>query len=508
MSCIYSTPCPEEFMLTLNHAQTKFDEEAIYPEDVIVSVCAGLVIVDRMSHVIRLVHYTTQKYFDCERRAELFPDIELKITKTCISYLLFDDFETEELTHGEEHIEVNDELHSKYPLLEYAGENWGHHARGENEYLAGDMIGRLLQQKLRLFLVCDLIDQSGIRAFGPVPALTVLVYFGLRRYIGSIANFDESSDLTCAIRYRRKELVFFLVERGADWYDTGACSLQAACSFFQLKGSEGMVISLAEKGVTMDLSVDNGEFLFNRVWLKSSDTEGRRLMEALLELGAAFDPQNITYYTPLMCAAIEGDFLSWDIEKLLKSGVPVSEKNELERDPLIYAALARFEAAVRPLLEAGADVHSRDEGGMTALSAACEGGNAHIVKLLLEHGADVSAKDRNSRTPMSIAVESGNAVMIRLLRGEGMDEPDEKPFFPETEAPLHRMWHLIRPGGTVGLPEYKPVEVARPGAFRRGYDKIMPAWVDEFFKIKARKKNSTNVEEQKHEKVDSDGASP
>ena len=33
-------------------------------KDVLVSVCAGLVTIDRESNIIRLVHYTTEEFFE------------------------------------------------------------------------------------------------------------------------------------------------------------------------------------------------------------------------------------------------------------------------------------------------------------------------------------------------------------------------------------------------------------------------------------------------------------
>ena len=489
-------------MLTPTHAQANFDEEAIYPEDVLVSVCAGLVTVDRKSHVIRLVHYTTQDYFD-HVRSEMFPIVQAEITEACLSYLLLDDFDSDEFTRGEGHIEVSNELHSRYPFLEYAGRHWGHHARGYTEYWVGEMIYRLVGSELRCHLACDLIDDSGIKNFGPRPTLTILVYFGLEHTINLLPNLDADPCPTCAIRYREDIIVFFLVERDTYLHDTGEL-FPLSLSFFELEGNEDMVRLLADKGITMDLSVDNGEFLFNMSWLKSG-TEGREPMLTLLELGATFNPQNITYYTPLMCTVIEWGN-SFNILKLLRSGVSVSEKNEHGRDALIYAALARHEAVVRPLLEAGADVDSRDEYGMTALSAACEGGNAEIVKVLLEHGADVSAQDKDGRTPMSIATGSGNAILVRLLRGEGMDDYPKRAFIPGTRDRWNAVWHLIKGGDSIGSPEYKPVEVARPGAVRRGYDKTVPAWVDEYLKMKAREKDFISDDEEDPELANSDGS--
>ncbi len=58
-----------------------------------VSVCTGLVIVDKESNIIRLVHYTTQEYFK-QTQKEWFPTTEAEITTICVTYLSFSVFDT------------------------------------------------------------------------------------------------------------------------------------------------------------------------------------------------------------------------------------------------------------------------------------------------------------------------------------------------------------------------------------------------------------------------------
>src|SRR5436853_5825396 len=57
--------------------------------EIIVSVCAGLVTFDIQSDVVRLIHYTTQEYFE---RTSWFPTAESDITTTYITYLSFSTF--------------------------------------------------------------------------------------------------------------------------------------------------------------------------------------------------------------------------------------------------------------------------------------------------------------------------------------------------------------------------------------------------------------------------------
>jgi hypothetical protein len=67
-------------------------ENVLTPED-LVSVCAGLVVVDQESDIIRLVHYTTQEYF--ERTGDVWnPGGQVHIATTCLTYLSFSIFQT------------------------------------------------------------------------------------------------------------------------------------------------------------------------------------------------------------------------------------------------------------------------------------------------------------------------------------------------------------------------------------------------------------------------------
>ena len=102
----------------------ELDRENITDIELIVSVCAGLVIIDEESDIIRLVHYTTQEYF--ERTWERwFPNAHTDITKTCVTYLSFQKFETGFSPTKED---FKKRLQSNV-LYDYCARNWGYHAR-------------------------------------------------------------------------------------------------------------------------------------------------------------------------------------------------------------------------------------------------------------------------------------------------------------------------------------------------------------------------------------------
>ena len=55
---------------------------------------------------------------------------------------------------------------------------------------------------------------------------------------------------------------------------------------------------------------------------------------------------------------------------------------------------------VEHLLNLGAAVGARDDGGLIPLHNACSFGHAEVVSLLLKHGADPNARDNWNYTPL------------------------------------------------------------------------------------------------------------
>jgi hypothetical protein len=92
-------------------------------EDMI-GVCAGLVTTDELSDTIRLVHYTTQEYFERHRKS-LYPIAQDYITDMCLTYLSFTAFETGECQNDREF----EDRKRRHVLYDYSACNWGHHAR-------------------------------------------------------------------------------------------------------------------------------------------------------------------------------------------------------------------------------------------------------------------------------------------------------------------------------------------------------------------------------------------
>ncbi|BFY98557.1 hypothetical protein BsWGS_01597 [Bradybaena similaris] len=88
--------------------------------------------------------------------------------------------------------------------------------------------------------------------------------------------------------------------------------------------------------------------------------------------------------------------------------------------PLHFAAGFGRKDVVEHLLECGANVHARDDGGLIPLHNACSFGHAEVVTLLLRHGGEPNARDNWNYTPLHEAAIKGKIdVCIVLLQNGG-----------------------------------------------------------------------------------------
>ncbi|KAH9524840.1 Poly [ADP-ribose] polymerase tankyrase-2 [Bulinus truncatus] len=89
--------------------------------------------------------------------------------------------------------------------------------------------------------------------------------------------------------------------------------------------------------------------------------------------------------------------------------------------PLHFAAGFGRKDVVDHLLECGANVHARDDGGLIPLHNACSFGHAEVVTLLLKHGGDPNARDNWNYTPLHEAAIKGKIDVCIVLLQHGAD---------------------------------------------------------------------------------------
>lgn len=123
----------------------------------------------------------------------------------------------------------------------------------------------------------------------------------------------------------------------------------------------------------------------------------------------------------LMDAAFRGETAA--VRALLDEGADANVKNEAGATPLMRAVYHIDTAAL--LLDRGANVNAKSDDGRTPLLiAAGLSDAAAIVKLLLDRGADPSATAPGlvgPTTPLTEAAYAGNETVFRLLLDRGAD---------------------------------------------------------------------------------------
>ncbi|EIT74045.1 ankyrin repeat protein [Aspergillus oryzae 3.042] len=222
---------------------------------------------------------------------------------------------------------------------------------------------------------------------------------------------------------------------------------------------------LIDNGADVNLSGSNGRTPLSLAAERSND----HIIMMLLEKGAAVEAKDNTGRTPLSWAA-ESSRNENSIRILLERGAEIESKDDAGRTPLSWVAgrckpdaydfydTSIMDALgisdgendmniIKMLLQAGANVESKDINGRTPLSWAAQGPSEKIpiqvlpkeqeeghvnlgtytstreirdiIELLLEAGADLNAKDHHGRTPLRWATDCGNEKVVKLLESAG-----------------------------------------------------------------------------------------
>jgi ankyrin repeat protein len=120
-------------------------------------------------------------------------------------------------------------------------------------------------------------------------------------------------------------------------------------------------------------------------------------------------------WTPLHLACFFGHPTLAETLIAQGAGVNVRSDNKMQNMPLHAAAGGRSKDAVRILLEHGAEVNARQEGGWTALHAASQNGDAEMVRLLIAAGADVQIRAANQQNALDLALTKGHPAVVEVL---------------------------------------------------------------------------------------------
>ena len=372
--------------------ESKLDELNFSEIEDIVSVCAGLVTIDEEGGIIRLVHYTTQEYFERTQR-KWFPNVQTNITTICVSYLSFDEFESG-ICENDEEFEQRLQLNKLY---DYAAHNWGHYARQASTLCRG--VIEFLQKQAQV--------EASSQAL-----MAVKRWSGYRKYSQNIPK--QMTSLHLAAYFGVNEAVQFLI--GSDSPDPEDSYGRTPLSWAAMNGHEVVVKLLLDKGAELETK----DTEYRRTPLSYAARSGHEaVVKLLLDKGAELETKDTEYgRTPLAWATENG--YEAVVKLLLEEGAELDTKSNNGRTPLSWAVRNRHEAVVKLLLEEGAELDTKDNYGRTPLSWAAENGHEAVVKLLLDKGAEPETKDTYcSRTPVSWAAKNGYEAVVKLLLDKG-----------------------------------------------------------------------------------------
>ncbi|RYP66703.1 hypothetical protein DL771_007636 [Monosporascus sp. 5C6A] len=429
------------YALAIEPGDNALNDDNVYDVEDVISVCAGLVTVDEESSIIRLVHYTTQEYFE-RVRLGWHPSAQEEIAVACLTYLSFDTFRSGSCASNrafERRIAEN-------AFFGYSAHYWSEHVRPMQSTTSPLALAFLRDEAL--------VDSTAQGALTPgysgifpsrTSGLHLTATYGLlllteRLLVGKHGDSNIGADskdsygqtpLSLAARRGQEALVRLLVERDDVDADSKDRYGRTPLLWAAREGYEAVVKLLLEQEDVKADSADK-DHRTPLSWAAGRDHEAVvRLLVERDDVDA--DSKNRYGRTPLLWAAREG---YEGVVKLLleREDVKADSADRDYRTPLSWAAGRGHEAVVRLLVERdNVDADSKDRYGRTPLLWAAREGYEAVVKLLFER-EDVKADsaDGDYRTPLSWAAGRGHEAVVRLLVERDDVDADSKDRYDRT----------------------------------------------------------------------------
>lgn len=335
------------------------EEDDLPDKEILTAVCGGLVVVDKETQSVRLVHYTAKQYFDKIYQEQLM-STRFDLMRISIAYIRLQNFSCGICSTDEMMLQ---RLHT-FPFLDYTARYWGYDAN----HIPLDDIWPELQAFFYDRNALDVVNQ----AFS-VPN---------HRYSGWSQSFPKGvPPLVLVASFDMPEIVRRLIADGHD---------------VEGKGSDGQTPLIRAAGFGHAANVD-----------------------VLLEAGAAADACDSGGETALMHAA--GNGYDAVVSRLLGYGADVSHRAPDGWTALMTAAMSGSVRVVQRLIEAGAAVNLESNDGDTALSLAARNGDVEIADCLVSAGA-IMPNNAAGRRALVIAFNKGLDAHVRRLTGERLSD--------------------------------------------------------------------------------------
>ena len=452
--------------LAVEPGDSELDEELLMDAPSITALCAGLVVIDKATGNVNLVHYSTKSYFE-NTRQKYFAAYHASITLSLATYLTLGVLQDISIS----------EIVRNYPLASYAAQYLGDHARDSPEDSLAptilEAICRLLADPAKRKPLLTLLDGLDLIRCGyysaqsaeadPIAQTLTLPSFDddimasankLTLSLGS-----ESLDLEkVSLRTRSDSMTTdsTLTEEVADTWqakmrsgripevtalhlaasmglarvasmllketpnidavdETGKTALTVAME----RGFEKAVEFLINGGALVNLHDDHGRMILLLIAEKDWNNAGDILVskiQAQLDVENTVDPQ-----LRFILATYRGDVDQ--VAMLARKGAMNlgGDATALGELALFLAVERRDSSMVDTLLHAGVSINAKDSKGQTALFRATRRQDAVMIKLLISENIEIDSRDDEGRTAWSANVKSRNTDILGILLRHGAD---------------------------------------------------------------------------------------
>ena len=356
--------------LAIEIGSPNLNSDNIPPIGTLLACCQGLVVIDKETSIVRLIHFTLQEYL--RAHPQLFGAAHSTIAETCLSYL--NSQQVKALSTA-----PSPDLQNT-PFLEYSSLYWGTHAKR-------DLSDRTKLLALKLF---DDYDNH-------ISAKMVLEERTGYHYSADLEKLSLFSSLHCASMFGIEEIVAGLIE---------------------------------VEGCDINQSDCDGNTPF--MWAARSGHE--RVVEILLGRNDVNpEKPNVFGKTPLCYAAEYGHEGVMKI-LLGRDDIYPETPSSYGQTPLCYAASNGHEGMVKMLLGRGDVNPERPNNfGQTPLSSAAVNGHEGVVKILIgRDDVNPETPDAYWQTPLSYAAKHGHEGVLEILLRRGDVNPDRPNYFGQT----------------------------------------------------------------------------
>ncbi|KAJ7117127.1 ankyrin repeat-containing domain protein [Mycena epipterygia] len=387
--------------LAIEPDATDLDPDNLLDISIVLSICAGLVMVDETASVVRLIHYTTQDFLD-SIQSQQFPDAQTKITSRCLTYLSFQEFSTLPAGYNE-----REKLVQTHPFFAYS------------QYCLAHAVGQPELDHLKR--IQTFLDQGFMwRDFW-------YSHFGNNSAIPWMFkdNYWPASPICISVASNLQTISEHLLTEQIPG-ETLSYALQA--------GSYCGHLLLVQLLLDHDADVDLVQGYFGTA-LQAASYSGHAavavsyqgheaLVRLLLDHGADVNITGEDFGTALQAASFNGH--EGLVQLLILHGANSNMPNALNEKYITVTALQAasyrgHKAIVQFLLNHGANVNTLGGSRRTALHAASYEGHGVVVQLLLDHGADVNIIGEEYGTALQATSFCGNEAVAQLLLNHGAD---------------------------------------------------------------------------------------